>query len=380
MRILFVGLRSQQESPGVLKKLHSQIAAFEALGHQVWATDLDADGCWLLHQGRRTRLLDYAAWPPQLAPNRNSNRLLLAAADVFNEPFDFCYIRKTLCDAGHLKALAALHRRGTLVVEEVPTYPYDAELEQQGSLASRLYLAIDRHYRRQLPAYVQGIATFSFEDAIFGVPAIQIGNGIDVDGVPLHQKRPGDGMLKIITVSSMLLNHGYDRLLQGLAAYRQGGGTRPIELHMVGDGPMRAPWQALSHSLGLQSCVTFHGVQTGPALDTLFAGCDIAASSFGWHRKGINTTFELKAREYIARGLPFFYSAYDPAATAAEPYTLKVPEDESPLDMQAVLDFYDGIKADDYPDILRRYAREHLGWQQQLQKVLDFAAAFKKQA
>lgn len=380
MNILLVGKRSIQESVGVEKKLNNQIAAFEKLGHTVWYTCAGPDGCFLYGPGGPVRLRDYTrTFPAALAEHTNNARMLLAAAQYSAVTFDLAYIRKPLCDRLHLQALAAFRARGTVVIDEIPTYPYDAELSRQKNLASAVFLALDRHYRKKLSDYLNYIATYSMDGEIFGVPTIVVENAVQVEALPLSLPPKQPQPLSLIAVSSMYFWHGYDRLIAGLGAYRQAGGKRPILLHMVGDGPERAAWQALAQKLGVADEVVFHGTLSGPALDTVFDQSHLAVSSLGWYRKGMGhqPTFEIKTRDYISRGKPLLFACVDPRALAVAPYSLQVPNNDTPVDMEAVLAFWDGIHQDEYTQFLRLYALDNLRWETQMEKVAIAAQALR---
>ncbi len=109
--------------------------------------------------------------------------------------------------------------------------------------------------------------------------------------------------------------------------------------------------------------MVFHGFTTGNALDALFDQCHVAVGSLGIHRKGLTQTSELKAREYCARGIPYIIACADPDFPAGFPYILRLPADESPIDIEQVLAFAREVCADpDHPQKMRSYAEEHLDW------------------
>ena len=88
--------------------------------------------------------------------------------------------------------------------------------------------------------------------------------------------------------------------------------------------------------------VMFHGVKTGLALDEIYNQCDIGIEVLGGHRKGIALSSSLKSREYAAKGLPFVTSCYIDVFDDMD-FVLKFPADETPINMEAVVTFYDKI-------------------------------------
>ena len=105
----------------------------------------------------------------------------------------------------------------------------------------------------------------------------------------------------------------------------------------------------------------------GKELDDIFNQCQFAIGSLGRHRSGITIIKTLKNREYATRGIPFIYSEQDPDFDN-QPYILKAPADESPIDVQCILNFMAGFTMKPC-DI--RHTVEHLTWKIQMQRVVD---------
>ncbi len=375
MNILFCGLRTSQESVGVMKKLKSQIAAFESLGHSVWATDIDDEGGWLLHENKRIKLRDKKEYVPKgLSAHLNHAYTFLAAAKYTDVDFDLCYIRKPLCDSLHLRALRQLKKRNVVIAEEIPTWPYDAELESENTVASKIFLSIDRMYRKKLYKYLDFFTTYSYDENILGVPAISLANAVDVSTIPKRISPQKTDTLRLFCVSSMFFWHGYDRLIKGMAEYKSTEGAQKVVLDIVGDGPEHKAWQALAKELGLQDDVHFHGTKTGEPLADIIAKSDVAVASLGWYRKGMSVGFELKIREYIARGIPFVYACEDIAAKDVAQCCLLFSNDDTPIDISKVVEFAQGISADECAEYLQEYAKKYLRWETQMQKVIDKAS------
>lgn len=93
--------------------------------------------------------------------------------------------------------------------------------------------------------------------------------------------------------------------------------------------------------------VFFTGVLTGAALDDVYNKCDLAVGSFGAHRKGLKLSVSLKSREYVAKGLPIVTSVdMDIENENTDKWFLKYPADESMLDINRIVEFYDKVYLD----------------------------------
>jgi hypothetical protein len=102
----------------------------------------------------------------------------------------------------------------------------------------------------------------------------------------------------------------------------------------------------------------------------VFNRADLGIGSLARHRSNVTYIKTLKNREYAARGIPFIYSETD---TDFEnmPYILKVPADESPIDIKKIIKKYFLIS--ETPEQIRNSVC-HLSWRSQMQKVIDSIA------
>ena len=99
----------------------------------------------------------------------------------------------------------------------------------------------------------------------------------------------------------------------------------------------------------------------------VFDQCQFAVGSLGRHRSGISDIKTLKNREYATRGLPFIYSETD-SDFDNQPYVIKAPADETPIDIQRIVDFMKGFSM--RPETIRKTV-EPLAWKVQMQRVID---------
>ena len=269
-----------------------------------------------------------------------------------------------------------LKKAGIKAVMEIPTYPYDQEFESF-SYTERLQLRIDQLFRKNLARQLEAIVTFTNKQQIFGQRTIRISNGVDLDSIPLHQKVDSSKELHLIGVAEVHYWHGYDRLIAGLGEYYQYGNAecKPVYFHIVGGvwvsemhNSEHAPGFAeLIKKYGIEDKVIFHDQLFGDALNAVFAKSNFAVGSLARHRSGISDIKTLKNREYASRGLPFIYSEND-SDFDKQPYVLKVPADELPINIARIVAFEEKLTIT--PQEIRQTVA-HLSWKVQMQKVVE---------
>lgn len=250
---------------------------------------------------------------------------------------DFLYIRQVYHDDSFTRYLRTIKRANPniKIVYEIPTYPYDGETHV--SLSNVSFLAKERICRKAAAKYLDRIVTFYGQQQIWGVPCIDLINGYDFAAVQLPERATSE-TVHLLSVSATAFWHGYDRVIEGLHQYYAAGGTENIEYHLVGN--ILPEHQSMVERYGLQECVLLHGRMSGAPLADMYRKCLLGIDILGGHRKDYPVSSTLKSREYGAYGLPLITSSPVDYLPEDYPYQLLAPYDDSPLDIQAVLDFY----------------------------------------
>lgn len=355
---------------GILNKMAYQRAALEELAG---STDVVCNGVeGPLLGGRR-----FETYAVTGRPFNSFNHFVVFYQHVTRlcaaGQYDFLYIRYPLAHPSFLRFLRNIKRGqpSLKIVLEVPTFPYRKELR---SPKQRVLLALDDIGHRRLKKYVDVIVTFFGQSEIHGVPCIQVANGVDVDSIPfdrLPSRGPG---LHMVVAANLADWHGVDRVLHGLDEYRRRRAGPTVTLSIVGDGPAASDLRELTSKLGLEEMVRFHGLRTGAELDALFDEADLALGSLGMHRLGLQRSSSLKTREYCARGIPFVLASEDPDFEGQFPFVFRVSADDSPTDIDALLQFMSELRGrnPDYPSEMRHYAESHLTWKAKLEPVVRY--------
>ena len=259
--------------------------------------------------------------------------------------FTHIYIRRAVCDRFLISFMKKLNKAGIKILFEIPTYPYDKEFPPNS-----MYKKIDNKWRSKLSPLVQYIVTpFRGYDYIFDIPVITVDNGIIVDNVKrvIGNKENTDNTINLIAVAGLSYWHGYDRLIKGLIDYYDHQeNPRELYFHLVGgemDNQFRKEYEQLVLGSSIESRVKFYGPVFGEELNKIYEIADIAVSSLGLHRLGLKQSATLKSREYLAKGLPIISEGNVGYDSEDFKYALNVPMDESPINIQDIIDFYDRI-------------------------------------
>jgi hypothetical protein len=299
---------------------------------------------------------------------------------------DYVYIRKPHITSEFIKYLKAQREScgdRLLILLELPTYPYDKEMSEFKNIS---LLAKDRAGRKKLVGLVDRIVTFSDDDEIFGVPTIKSFNGVDLHSVELRKcnwEPTKDNPLEILCCARFSKWHGIDRLIEGLHNYYAEGGNRDIRIHMLGVGPELPMLESMVRDGKLEDKVCFHGFKQQSMMDEFYDKCSFAVGSLGVHRLGLTCTSTLKSREYLAKGIPFIYAGdIDVLKKTDFPYAKQVPSDDSPINIDELIEFHDGLYAHatqaEIAKRMRDFAIANVSMEQAMSPVADFITAFEE--
>jgi hypothetical protein len=304
-------------------------------------------------------------------------RLVLEHLDMIekNHKVKLAYIRLGWYDHHLLKFISQLKLDGFSVVLEIPTSSFYIEYLKAGVKGWYKVLNFSIYGPRILSLADVIVSIGSFSPVLRGMESktLVITNGIgeDILKKPLVHSPQKSETFNLIGVANVSFWHGYDRVIKGLANYYKKDPEKKVYFHVVGDGPELPKLKRLTRKLNVEDFVVFHGVKTGKDLDELFDICHVAVGSLGMHRIKLIKGSVLKSREYCARGIPFIIGYEDPDFPQSFKYIFRVPADESPIDIDAIVTFYESIKNENYTLEMRKYAEEYLVWSVKLKPVIE---------
>ena len=375
MRILFLIYHGFSEHSGISKKIHYQVKGLRENGHDVRLCYYDFNS-----EGHRCRYVNGDIIKDYGSGSWAAIRQRIDYSCIYDycvrEGIEFIYARCFQnANPWLITFFKKLRKAGIHAVTEIPTYPYDQEFKNF-EWKMRMGLKVDQLFRKKLYQQMDALVTFSDAERIFGQRTIRISNGVDFDSIPLLNNDNVNGndngnsahrALHLIGVAEVHPWHGFDRLVAGLGEYK---GETPVYFHIVGGvhpNHMNNVFLPLIEKYHIKDNVIFHGTLFGDELTKVFNQCQFAIGSLGRHRSGITVIKTLKNREYATRGIPFIYSEQD-SDFDHQPYVLKAPADESPIDIQQIIDFIDRFSMK--PEDIRKTV-EHLTWKIQMQRVVE---------
>lgn len=367
---------------GVLKKVEAQCNVLREAGNNVILACLndihsfvylDKSGN-ILHNIELDKISKWNRW----------NRII-KETDSFIKKNDInlVYSRLSMFSFNVHRFYKKLKNENIPVLLEIPTYPinqrwtsirqslkakkyYQAACQLYGSTFSSIGILFFKHS-------VNRIVNNNGFDKIWGIPVIQITNGIDVNSIPIRQHIDhNDNTITLMSVANVAHWHGYDRIITGLHEYYKKKREITVIFELVGPGIEVELLKQLAIQLGVSQYVNFYGPLVGNKLDNLFNKADIGVSVLGVHRNRMKRCDSLKSREFCARQLPFITEEAETQYLNKE-FALCVPSNDYPIKIEDILEFYCNIK--ESPEIMnsmRDYAKKECDWRTAFLPVVTY--------
>lgn len=277
--------------------------------------------------------------------------------------YDLILIRFHALTPDTIRFLEAIKRDNPKirVIFDMPTYPYDPEFS---GIIGNFRLAIDKRNRKKLTGKVDQFLHYGSHGEIFGIPCINITNGI----LPINTKpkeRPRSTSIRMIAVGKWQYWHGLDRLLYGLVDYNKSSDTQKLFLDIVGEGPDIRTYKEIVATHQIEG-ITFHGPKSGAELEELYSSADVGIGTLAIQRKGVEIDSSLKHREYCMRGLPFILGNRDLDFSEDLSY-VKYFSGDGNIDIEELIEWKGNIVTTS--NEIHEYALENLSWENRMKKI-----------
>lgn len=354
-------------------KFNGQMQACVNLGYSVFYLGYDRKLFYLINYSSKQRIPLLRTHFSKLKKYRNTICILdlycalAKALDVYS--FKYIYMRLKPVGRVGFTTLDRAKKQGSLIIVEIPAFQSnEKELSIVRTLVRRMINKWTQEFYEIVDLYT--LIGPDCSGQYKGRPALNIMNGVCLEQLSLRDYKP-QREVHLLALGSMRIWHAYDRLINGMVQYT---GSTPIIIDMVGgdnDGSLES-WKKLVKKNSLENKVIFHGPMYGKKLDYMFDIADIGVATLGLHRNKMSSGSVLKLGEYTARGLPFVYGYNDKTFDGTEVFAMKVAEDDSPIDVDRVLNW--ALKMRAHPKIgkeMRDFAREKMSWESEFKKIFE---------
>lgn len=221
--------------------------------------------------------------------------------DASRAGYDVLWLRDMPPSPPQIAYLTRAHRRGVAILLDIPTYPFHKPSRAFDGIARALAAPFQRLRARRLDR----VATISTHERIWGVPTLQVSNGIPWGlgrVAPTTPRGPRDGReaIRCVGIAQWARWHGLARLFRGVA---RAGLRDSFEFVLGGVGPESPRLLDLAASLDLR--VRWCGPLYGEERTDLLRSGDVGIGTLSYPGDPPGHSDSLKHGLYAAHGLPF---------------------------------------------------------------------------
>lgn len=294
------------------------------------------------------------------------------------------YIRFDHLDNVMLRFFKALRKADVKIYLELPTYPYAGERDKRHKellkkkkypeyMAKRIAAIIENKNTKAVSKYIEKIITYTYDGTIWNTPSLCIENGVDCGNIKLREHHNDSSNIIVGVIANLAKWHAVDRFVEGMKTYYANGcPEHEVEFWIVGEGSESPVIRELIDKYGLEDHVIMKGAKTGAELEEIIDNIDIGVGTLGLHRIGLPWGSTIKSKEYCAAGLPFVYASREKALKGDEPFALKFPDDETPINIEEVVRFALKVRNDHtLRAAMREKAEKEYSWASLTKKIFD---------
>ena len=346
---------------GVIEKMKGQKRALQSLGYLVDHMVIEGDH------------LSYNDKISRSVRPRQFLRLVfyyIVRKYISTHSYDLVFVRYTVVTPFLASCFRLVKQKkpSASIVIDVPTYPYKPEWT---GLKGKAVICLDEIFRFPALQYVDLICHYGEESTIWGIRAIQITNGIEVEPRKILKPARSHSGSHWVAVGKWQFWHGLDRLLLGMSLSRASLRENQITLSIIGEGPALQSFKNQVMAFELEPYVQFFKSAKGENLEKLIQKADLGIGTLGIHRKGSMINASLKHRTYCAYGVPFILSGVDPDFSEHTPFVRYFSDDDKPIDIVELIAFQDNLqKHKDISMQMIQFASSRLGWKSRMSRVI----------
>ena len=372
-----------REKCGILGKIRGQIKAFKCSGIEVHFGHFCGKNNFKIESNYKENFIKCKGKNTRARLGSVYKKLYSYICD---NGIETVYIRFTSLDGKAIAFYKKLKNINVKVIIEF--YSHNLELEAKKtvkrnwmnhkySLAIKGYISlkINRHYFSKLKECINLIVTTTKVGDMYGVPTINVVNGIDTTSSKVRVKEKNNYDFNIVSVAMISPWHGYDRVIKGIADYYKNGGVKNILYTVVGDGEEKKNLEKLVSDLKLEEHVVFTGIKLNEELTEYYNKADIALEMLAGFRRTKGQISSIKMAEYFAKGIPILYAAdskiYD---DEMEKYCYWEENNDKPVNIEAIMMFCDNLykENNDISYRMHKIAEERFDWTYTMKELIDF--------
>lgn len=348
---------------GVLNKIKSQLISLEVLFDELSFLSLSKDKIVLsiLKNGQfnESKILNTATKENDFSVFWTASKYLIS-----KNFYHMVYFRYDLSNQLHqfIDFIKSTETLKSKVCCEIASYPFLKELNDRNNVE------FEKRVIKHLSLTCLYIFTPSSVKSILGKKVLQFDNSSNISNVSNFNKRCDRDGFRILIIANASSWHGIDRIINGVSAHKE----RNLKIDVFGNGKQIKQLRSLVFKLNLGSVVQFHESRNLSFFEKNKKNWNMGLSAIGLHRINRTNAKPIKARDYIALGLPVICTKED-KIMAKNNFNFVVSSDDSSVDIGLVKSHYYNLDEKQTQNEMSRFSKSYLNWnsfRNKIQKVI----------
>ena len=346
---------------GVLNKIKSQLISLEGLFDELSFLSLSKDKIVLsiLKNGQfhESKILNTATKENDFSVFWTASKCLIS-----KNYYHMVYFRYDLSNQVHqfIDFIKSTEKLTSIFCCEIPTYPFYNELNE------RKNVQFEKNVVQKVSTLCDHIFTPSCINKINGRKVFHFENSYNISKLYKFSKRTENNKFRLLIIANASSWHGIERILHGAQKHKESN----LEIDIFGNGNQTERLRSLVVELNLDSVVKFHESKNLSFFETNRKNWNMGVSSLGLHRIKCRNAKPIKARDYVALGLPIICTIED-KSMAKNGFNLIVSSNESSVNLNSVISHYNKLDEKQTQNEMFMFSKSYLNWNSFRDKIQE---------
>lgn len=288
--------------------------------------------------------------------------------------YDYIYVRFNALYLGFVYFVEKFKNKIIFEHNSIEISEYKANKSTIKVINSKIF---DKFTRRKAAGYVCVTKEiYDYQKKLYNdKKGIIITNGINVRSFKFRNIPKYDMKnINLIFVGNIRYWHGLERIIESLKNYK---GKIKISFNICGlvnqDDDFLTPLVENVNKENKNVNIKLLGYKFKEEMNSLYDKAHLAVGCLGGYKKNIEYASVLKNREYFSRGIPIIFSEIDEdiCVKENEGLYLKVPNNDSKIDFNRIIEFIDDFYKDPIKNSkkIREFAEKKLDYESKITKL-----------
>ena len=267
------------------------------------------------------------------------------------------YIRYPKCDLFLciILGLIRINSKKTLIIQEIPTYPFVLEINKKFCLCDYFLACLDKVCRPINNFLVHKYAVVAYKKRIFNKDSFYIENGCSKEKVFNKKIKKTINLAYVANFSNNNIRHAFDDLKKSFYGLKRT--SIFVNLYVIGNCKKHV------EEVSDKGRIIYTGYLKRSELKKMYRKIHFGFGCLGFHKIGVTHSSSLKEREYFSFGIPYASNAQDYIFGKKCKYRLELSKKIKSIDLNNIINKIKKLYLQkNVNQSIARYAMKRANW------------------